>query len=111
VHFVTYDGVDLATVERRFDVSAQALQRANPMLDEASEPSPGTELVIPGLFGFSYRAQVGDTWQTLAAAYSLSADELARINGLPVDSPLPPGTTLLIPATVSAERAPAPSHQ
>jgi membrane-bound lytic murein transglycosylase D len=52
------------------------------------------------------RAGAGDTVAKIAARYNVSADEVARMNGVTVDEELPKGRDILLPASAST---PAPS--
>jgi LysM domain len=49
--------------------------------------------------GFLYQAQPGDTWESVAATFSLSAALLRQWNEAPADAGLGPGTLLFIPRT------------
>ena len=100
VHFVTYAGVDLDTIEQRFEVDEETLLTANPDLPMTGELTPGTEVVLPDLYGFFYRAQPTDTWKSLSDRYHVSAYWLQKINGLPPgNAQLHAGDGLLIPAS------------
>jgi murein DD-endopeptidase MepM/ murein hydrolase activator NlpD len=48
------------------------------------------------------RARKGDTIASIAAARSLDANDVARLNGIPVDTELRAGQEVKIPATAAA---------
>lgn len=103
VHFVTYPGIELDTIEQRFDIDEETLLAANPDLPSSGELAPGTEVVLPDLYGFFYRVQPTDTWKSLSDRYHLSADWLQKINGMPPgNTQLHAGDGLLIPANTPA---------
>jgi LysM repeat protein len=52
------------------------------------------------------RANAGDTVGKIAARYNVSADEVARMNGMAVDAELQRGQEIMLPASANA---PAPT--
>ncbi|MFV0384578.1 LysM peptidoglycan-binding domain-containing protein [Paracoccus sp. (in: a-proteobacteria)] len=76
--------------------TAEAASRAAP------RPAPDNRGVIT--FGNTQvaLAQAGDTPATVATRLGLGADELARHNALPANSPLDPGSLLVLPRPVAA---------
>jgi murein DD-endopeptidase MepM/ murein hydrolase activator NlpD len=48
------------------------------------------------------RARKGDTIASIAAARNLDANDVARLNGIPVDAELRAGQEVKIPATAAA---------
>jgi membrane-bound lytic murein transglycosylase D len=62
--------------------------------------SSATETTAPGLN--KVRARKGDTIASIAAARSLDANDVARLNGIPVDSELKAGQEIKIPSTATA---------
>jgi hypothetical protein len=66
---------------------------------EVTPPAPAaTPLAVRGA-GFLYQAQQGDTWESVAATFSISAGLLRQWNEAPSDAGLGPGTMLFIPRT------------
>ena len=63
--------------------------------------STGTETVAPAGLN-KVRARKGDTIASIAAARSLDANDVARLNGIPVDSELKAGQEIKIPSTTTA---------
>src|SRR4030095_10744667 len=63
--------------------------------------STGTELAAPAGLN-KVRARKGDTIASIAAARSLDANDVARLNGIPVDSELKAGQEIKIPSTTTA---------
>ncbi|MBV8717382.1 MAG: LysM peptidoglycan-binding domain-containing protein [Chloroflexi bacterium] len=98
VDFVAYEGVTVTDIQQRFGVTEAALRAANPTVDDIAVLEPGTELVIPGLYGFAYTVRVGDTWTSLSSTFGISVEALARVNGLPEETLPAVNTLLLIPA-------------
>jgi hypothetical protein len=60
-------------------------------------PAPTTTPVPFRGAGFLYQAQPGDTWDSVAATFSISAALLRQWNEAPPDAGLGPGTLLFIP--------------
>ena len=57
------------------------------------------------------RARKGDTIAKIAAAYKLSADELARLNGIAPNLELQAGQEIRLPGSTSSTAAPANSRR
>jgi membrane peptidoglycan carboxypeptidase len=76
---------------------------ATPVPSAAPPPTPGpTEAPTPAPTAttpsvFYYTTQAGDTVPSVAAAFGVDPNELAVLNGITVDTPLTPGTVLVIP--------------
>jgi len=66
----------------------------------ATGTTPVTAVAPAGLD--KVRARKGDTIASIAAARSLDANDVARLNGIPVDSELRAGQEIKIPASASA---------
>ncbi len=62
--------------------------------------STATDTAAPGLN--KVRARKGDTIGSIAAARNLDANDVARLNGIPVDSELKAGQEIKIPSTTNA---------
>jgi membrane-bound lytic murein transglycosylase D len=63
--------------------------------------STGTDTVAPAGLN-KVRARKGDTIASIAASRSLDANDVARLNGIPVDSELKAGQEIKIPSTTTA---------
>ena len=66
--------------------------RSTAAATNAETPAPGINKV---------RARKGDTIASIAAARSLDANDVARLNGIPVDSELKAGQEIKIPSTAT----------
>ncbi len=110
-------GEDWQSIANRTGFNAAQLQAMNSGIDLKSTTklvapsssvkltkwvrSTGTESVAtPGLN--KVRARKGDTIASIAAARSLDANDIARLNGIPVDSELKAGQEIKIPSTTTA---------
>src|SRR5690242_7944309 len=116
-------GEDLQNVASRTGVSVAQLQAMNSGVDLKST----TKLVVPnssvrltkwvratpatdqqtGPALSTVRARKGDTIASIAAARNLDANDVARLNGIPVDAELRAGQEVKLPATAAA----APSRR
>jgi membrane-bound lytic murein transglycosylase D len=63
-------------------------------------PTNTADATAPGLN--KVRARKGDTIASIAAARNLDANDVARLNGIPVDSELKAGQEIKIPSTAAA---------
>ena len=109
-------GEDLQSVANRTGVSVAALQSMNPGLD----PKSATKLVVPNssirqtVWRRStatpdaatpslntVRARKGDTIAKIAAARKLSADEVARLNGIAPNTALQAGQEIKLPGSAA----------
>jgi len=109
-------GEDWQSIANRTGFNAAQLQAMNTGIDLKSTTklvspsgnvkltkwvrSTATETVAPGLN--KVRARKGDTIASIAAARSLDANDVARLNGIPVDSELKAGQEIKIPSTTVA---------
>jgi membrane-bound lytic murein transglycosylase D len=108
--------IDLDVAAQLAEMPLEELRRLNPAHNRPMiESSVAPTLVLPAdraerfarnlattnkpLSNWStYTARAGDRLPRVAAAYGLSADRLAALNGLPVKARLASGQTLLVPA-------------
>jgi LysM repeat protein len=60
-------------------------------------PAAGPAQAQQPVGGFIYQVQPGDTWNSIAATFGLSPDELRQWNDAAPEAPLDPGTLLVIP--------------
>jgi len=110
-------GEDLQNVASRTGISVAQLQAMNSGVDLKSttklvvpnssvkltkwvRATSASEAAKPALN--KVRARKGDTIASIAAARSLDANEVARLNGIPVDAELRAGQEVKIPATAAA---------
>ena len=63
--------------------------------------STGTETAAPAGLN-KVRARKGDTIASIAAARNLDANDVARLNGIPIDSELKAGQEIKVPSTTTA---------
>ncbi len=108
-------GEELQSVANRTGVSIAALQAMNPGLDANStklvvpnsnirltnwrRSASTTDTAAPSLS--SVRARKGDTIAKIAAAHKLSADEVARINGIAPNAELRAGQEIKLPGSTA----------
>src|SRR6201988_3846998 len=110
-------GEDLQNVANRTGISIAQLQAMNTGIDLKSttklvvpnssvkltkwvRATPAAEAAAPSLN--KVRARKGDTIASIAAARNLDANEVARLNGIPVDAELKAGQEVKIPASAAA---------
>jgi len=109
-------GEDWQSIANRTGFNAAQLQAMNTGIDLKSSTklvapsssvkltkwvrSTATETAAPGLN--KVRARKGDTIASIAAARSLDANDVARLNGIPVDSELKAGQEIKVPSTTTA---------
>lgn len=109
-------GEDWQSIANRTGFNAAQLQGMNTGIDLKSTTklvAPGgnvrltkwvrstaNETAAPGLN--KVRARKGDTIASIAAARNLDANEVARLNGIPVDSELKAGQEIKVPSTTTA---------
>src|ERR1041384_1003725 len=109
-------GEDWQSIAHRTGFNAAQLQSMNTGIDLKSTTklvapsgsvkltkwvrSTATETAAPGLN--KVRARKGDTIANIAAARSLDANDVARLNGIPVDSELKAGQEIKIPSKTTA---------
>ena len=112
-------GEDLQSVASRTGVSVAQLQAMNGSVDLKSttklvvpngnvrltkwvRATPATTDVAAAPTLNTVRARKGDTIGSIAAARNLDANDVARLNGIPVNAELRPGQEVKLPATAAA---------
>jgi len=97
VPYTVVAGDTLYLIAGRYNTTVQAIVYANNLA--SSEIYPGQNLVIPASLaaGASYTVQPGDSLYLIGLRYGLTADQLARENGITAGV-VYPGQTLRIPA-------------
>jgi hypothetical protein len=81
-------------------LSPSATVMPTPAPPEATPPPALTATPVPTRgAGFLYQAQPGDTWESVAATFSISPALLRQWNEAPADAGLGTGTLLFIPRT------------
>jgi len=109
-------GEDWQSIANRTGFNAAQLQAMNTGIDLKSSTklvapsgnvkltkwvrSTASETAAPGLN--KVRARKGDTIASIAAARNLDANDVARLNGIPVDSELKTGQEIKVPSTTTA---------
>jgi len=120
VEFSVAPGEDLQSVANRTGVNVAQLQAMNTGVDlksttklvvpnsnvkltkwvretakpaDAGAPTPGVD---------TYRARKGDTIGRIATARNLDANDVARLNGIPVDAELKAGQVIKVPSNSAA---------
>lgn len=109
-------GEDWQSIANRTGFNAAQLQAMNSGIDLKSSTklvapsgnlkltkwvrSTANETAAPGLN--KVRARKGDTIASIAAARNLDANDVARLNGIPVDSELKAGQEIKVPSTTTA---------
>ena len=109
-------GEDWQSIANRTGFNAAQLQAMNTGIDLKSSTklvapsgnlkltkwvrSTANETAAPGLN--KVRARKGDTIASIAAARNLDANDVARLNGIPVDSELKAGQEIKVPSTTTA---------
>lgn len=104
VHYKVKSGDTLSGIARKFGLSMMTLWWAN-KLESKDSLHVGQVLVIPPLNGLVIVVKDGDTLDSLAAKYKVSADRIVKVNGL-TDTTLVVGQTLMVQG---AEGAPMPT--
>ena len=111
-------GEDWQSIANRTGINAAQLQAMNGNVDLKSTtkllaPSGGVKLTkwvratgasdVPATSGLDkVRARKGDTIARIAAARNLDANDVARLNGIPVDAELRAGQEVKIPSSATA---------
>lgn len=111
-------GEDLQSVANRTGINVAQLQAMNGGVDLKSTTklvvpngnvrltkwvrATGETAAAPGAGISKVRARRGDTIASMAAARSLDANEVARLNGIPVNAELKAGQEIKIPSTAAA---------
>lgn len=99
-------GDTLATVAKLFNVSKNTIIWANDLKSQTL--TPGESIVILPMTGIKYVVKDGDTVKSLARKYKADEDDIAKYNGIAVDTDLQTGDTLLIPDGEIAVAQPQP---
>ncbi|MGD9694525.1 MAG: LysM peptidoglycan-binding domain-containing protein [Thermoleophilia bacterium] len=115
-------GDTLSAIAARSGVSAAALASANGLKNPnqviaghvlvipaggASAPAAGTSSASTGSSAGGYRVQPGDSLASIASRYGTTPAALAALNGLSNPNRIVAGTTLSIPAGLTAQAVPA----
>lgn len=88
-------GDTLSTVAKLFGVSKNTIIWANDLKSQTI--SPGDTLVILPMTGIKHSVKKGDTIASIARKYKADIDDIAKFNGVSVDSLLVAGDTVLVP--------------
>ncbi len=98
IYYVVQRGENLYRIGLHFDISGEAIARANNISNPDQVPA-GTLLVVPvdpphGRFG--YYVQPGDTLSSVARSFETTVNNLATWNGLSSDAQLRVGQILVV---------------
>ncbi len=104
--YVVQEGDTLIGIAASFGTTAEALASANGLADP-SAIFPGMRLLIPGYEGVSgvlgtVPVEAGESLESLALRYGMSADGLARLNRLANPAGLYVGQSLIVPTDESS---------
>ncbi|TFH33239.1 MAG: LysM peptidoglycan-binding domain-containing protein, partial [Anaerolineales bacterium] len=99
-------GDTLSAIARRFGISQEALISANAIADP-SRLFPGQALVLPGFPGIQGElalrtVELGETLTTLSRLYSVSPQDLARLNHMVRDDTAFVGQDMIVPVQAEA---------
>lgn len=106
VKYVVLDGEDLLEILRKFGIGYGRLKLFNPNID-LTRLEKGMTIFIPEVYGgsvgrcdigsYSYTVAEGDTFDTIAAKFGLTADQLRRMNVVGESGTIRPGTVICLP--------------
>lgn len=88
-------GDSLATVAKLFGVSKNTIIWANDL--KSQNISPGDTLIILPMTGIKHTVKKGDTVSSIARKYKADTDDIAKFNGVAVNSKLSVGDVILVP--------------
>ena len=88
-------GDTIQDVAKLFNVSVNTIMWANDL--KSRTISKGDTLIILPITGIKHTVKKGDTVTTIAKKYKADPDDIAKYNGLTVDSTLALGDTVLVP--------------
>lgn len=88
-------GDTLSSVAKLFNVSKNTIIWANDLKGQAI--SPGDTLVILPMTGIKHVVKNGDTVSSIAKKYKADSDDIAKFNGVTVDTDLAVGDIILVP--------------
>ncbi len=96
-YHVLKKGETLYSVAKAYDISPDAIAKANSIGDASKLPA-GMKLVIPRM----HRVAKGETLYGIAKAYGVALDSLRAVNGYKDGAVIKPGDKLVIPAGAAA---------
>ncbi len=102
-YYLVQEGDSLWGIATRFGISQEQLQLVN-NISNPGQLTTGMRLVIPGLEGISgligtHEVRFGETLNSIARNYGLSAQTLARVNRLVSPGEAYAGSRLIVPVT------------
>jgi len=108
--YIIQSGDTLSAIARRFGISQEALITANAIADPA-RLFPGQALVLPGFPGIEgelalRRLELGETLPSLSYFYSVSTQDLARLNRMVRPDAVYAGQTMIVPVQDDADDRP-----
>ena len=118
--YIIRSGDTLASIAVAHDITLAELLALNPSITNPNVIYVGQAIQVPGsesepgsqvaICANPYTTQSGDTWTSIAAAYSVEAGTLALVNNMTLQQTLATGTQLCIPgAPTSTDTTPAPT--
>jgi LysM repeat protein len=93
--YVVREGDTISQIAHMFNVTANTIRWNNDL--SGSGIRPGQTLVILPISGVKHMVNKGDTLASIAKKYKADIDEIAAYNGLPKNSPLALGSTIIVP--------------
>jgi surface antigen len=92
------DGEDLAKIAAKFNLTVEEIRWSNPILKDTDRVTTGVKLSLPPTHGIVVSVHIGDTADSLAGTYHVSAATIMDFNLLRIDpNALPEGMELVIP--------------
>ena len=92
------DGEDLPKIAARFNLTIEEIRWSNPILAETDRVTAGVKLSIPPTHGVVVSVHKGDTADSLAGTFHVSAATIMDFNLLLIDpNALPEGMELVLP--------------
>ncbi|NEO55424.1 MAG: M23 family metallopeptidase [Okeania sp. SIO3B5] len=80
-HTIT-TGETIETIAQKYNLIPPTLLAFNRVLQK-SQPTVGTEIIIPPYNGIAVKVPTGTTWKNVAENYNIRADTLYEVNGCP----------------------------
>ncbi len=102
-------GDTLTTVAKLFNVSKNTIIWANDLKSQTL--TPGETIVILPMTGIKHVIRKGDTIKSIARKYKADEEDIAKFNGITVESDLSVGDTVLVPDGEIAVSQPAKKVQ
>jgi LysM repeat protein len=96
--YTVADGEDLPKIAAKFNLTIEEIRWSNGILKDTDKVTTGVKLSIPPTHGIVVAVHAGDTADSLAATYHVTATSIIDFNRLRIDpNALPEGLELVIP--------------